>query len=209
VLNERPPAASKQPETAVEKSDGANGAADRGGRGLEDQLKAQIAAVEKKTGQMIDDQQREALARLKRRKAEEDAARQRYLEGERKYKEALEQSRNAAAKDRERVMDDAAKADPDMAAFKERVELMKTTERQWVEIKEMLRPMQVASGIELLDPLTGEPNAAAYGLMALSLLLPLVLASEAVSSIVAALQALAGKPDELTSYDPGAYLPPL
>jgi hypothetical protein len=51
---------------------------------------------------------------------------------------------------------------------------------------------QVASGIELLDPLTGEPNAAAYGLMALSLLLPLVLASEAVSSIVAALQALAG-----------------
>ena len=40
------------------------------------------------------------------------------MEGERKYKEALEQSRNAAAKEREKMLQDAAKADPDMAAFK-------------------------------------------------------------------------------------------
>lgn len=51
---------------------------------------------------------------------------------------------------------------------------------------------QVASGVELLDPSTGEPTAAAYGLMAVSLLLPLVLASEALSGVVGVLQALAG-----------------
>ena len=60
---------------------------------------------------------------------------------------------------------------------------MKTTERQWSEIKEMLRGIQVASGIQLLNPATGEPAPAAYVLMGMALLLPLFLASEVTKPI--------------------------
>ena len=55
---------------------------------------------------------------------------------------------------------------------------MKTPERQWTEIKEMLRGIQAASGIQLLNAATGEPAAGAYVLMGMALLLPLFLASE-------------------------------
>jgi len=178
--------------------------------GLEAQLKARIKEVEKKTEQMMDQQQRDALNRLKKRKAEEDGAKQRYLDGEKKYQEMLKSSQNARAKDREFGV--STDMDPDMAKFKERVDLMKTTEKQWSEIKDMLRPIQVASGITLLDPFTNEPTPAAFVLMGMTLLVPFILVSQTFSSLVALVQALGGggsSVDDLVNYDPGAYLPPL
>ena len=107
-------------------------------------LKAQIQETEKRTQAMIDQQQKEAFERLQKRMAEDQAAKQRYLDGERKYKETMKQSENMYAREREKFVQEAAKLDPDMAMYKERVDLMKTTERQWGEIKEQLRVMQVA-----------------------------------------------------------------
>jgi hypothetical protein len=76
----------------------------KGASSLEEGLKAKIAEVNQKTEEMLDQQQKEAFERLKRRQAEEEAARQRYLEGEQKYKEFVKTTRNMAARDKEQFV---------------------------------------------------------------------------------------------------------
>ena len=63
----------------------------------------------------------------------------------------------------------------------------------------------------MLDPGTQEPTAAAYVLIGMTLLVPLILGAQFFASIFAFFQALGGGGgvDDLTSYDAGAYLPPL
>ena len=72
-----------------------------------------------------------------------------------------------------------------------------------------LRVFQVGTGIQFLDPKTGEPGPIAYAFFGLALALPVYLGVESISSILTFVQAIKGKPDPLDTYDPGAYLPPI